>query len=127
MKVTWSSHSASNPPNPMSVEALLQWSQLAGSVIVAASGLGIVAGILYIARTYWQRRRWRTLATLVDDWAQRDFRAGEDLPEEHWRMLAANWLTEAEFSASESMKLLDFAVLFAKGRTDFVLRRMTAD
>ena len=108
----------------MSVEALLQWSQLAGSVIAAASGLGIVAGILYIARSYWQRRRWRTLATLVEDWAQRDFRAGEESSEEQWRVLTANWLTEAEFSATESVKLLDFAVLFAKGRTDFVLRRM---
>ena len=67
------------------------------------------------------------MATLVEDWAQRDFRAGEELPEEHRRVLTANWLTEAEFLASESMKLLDFAVLFAKGRTDFVLRRMAED
>jgi hypothetical protein len=111
----------------MSVETLFQWSQLAGSVIAAASGLGIVAGILYIARAYWQRRRWRTLATLVEDWAQRDFRAGGELPEEHWRMLAANWLTEAEFSATESIKLLEFAVLYAKGRTDFVLRRIAEE
>ena len=111
----------------MTVETLLQWSQLAGSAIAAASGLGIVAGILYIARTYWQRRRWRTLATLVEDWAQRDFRAGGELTEEEWRMLMANWLTEAEFSATESMKLLDFAVLFARQRTDFIVRRIEKD
>lgn len=105
----------------MDLDTLLQWSEFAGNIIAAASGVGVIAAIVYAARAFWDRRRWRTLASLVEEWAVNDFRAGDDLPDEQWRTFVANWLAEAEFTPSESIKYLEFAVLFAKARTDFVL------
>ena len=82
------------------------------------------AAILYAARSFWDRRRWRTLANLVEDWAEKDFGADEDLPEIRWRLLTASWLAEAEFTPNEGVKYLDFAVLYAKARTGLTLDRM---
>lgn len=108
----------------MDVETLLQWSELAGNLIAAASSLGVIAAIIYAARSFWDRRRWRTLANLVEDWAEKDFQADEDLPEIRWKLLTASWLAEAEFTPSEGVKYLDFAVLYAKARTGLTLQRM---
>jgi len=109
------------------LDTLLHWSEFAGNLIVAASSLGIVAAIVYAARSLWDRRRWRTFATLVEDWAEKDFRAGDDLPGDQWRVFAANWLAEAEFTPSECIKYLELAVLYAKARADFVLEQIAKE
>ncbi len=111
----------------MDLETVLQWSEVAGNVIAVASSLGVVAAIVYAARAFWDRRRWRTLASLVEEWAEKDFRVDLDLPDDQWRMFTASWLAESEFSPSESIKYLEFAVLFARARTDFVLQRLAKD
>jgi hypothetical protein len=105
------------------LETFLRWSELAGNLVAAASGLGIVAAIVFAVRSYWDRRRWRILATLVEEWADTDFRAGDELSDRQWKAFTANWLAEAQFSPAESTKCLELAVLFAQARTDFVLER----
>ena len=105
----------------MDLDTFIAWSEFAGNLIAAASGLGIVAAIVFAVRSYWDRRRWRMLAMLVEEWAATDFRAGDELSVRQWQTFAANWLAEAQFSPAEGTKYLDFAVLFAQARTDYVL------
>ena len=92
------------------------------TIVSTAISLGVAGGIAYSAKSYWDRKRWRTFTTIIEEWAKKDVRAEVDLNDDQWRMYVANWLAEAGFTPSESVKYLELAVLFAKARTELTIK-----
>ena len=93
------------------------------AVVAALGSLGLFTALAFLVRYSWNVRRWRTFASLVEEWAKTDVHA-DGVDDGQLRLMTVNWLYEAEFSAKESIELLDFATLFARARVDHVLREL---
>ena len=80
------------------------------------SNIGLVALLGFLVKWFWNRRRWRRFETSIRTWAAQET-FDLDLKEEEWKSLVAIKLSDAEFSPSEILQLLDLAVIVAKGRS----------
>lgn len=86
-----------------------------------AASLGFVAAFAAFFRRVLNRHRWRVFSSLVDRWARTEVTAVKpdaDLLEAYLTV----WLFEAGYTPQESMKLMDFAVLTAVAKVDFITR-----
>ncbi|MCG8450720.1 MAG: hypothetical protein MI725_14215 [Pirellulales bacterium] len=83
------------------------------------AGFGLITVLLAILKHNAERRCWRNYKVFVNDWTDRLFKTGNqhpaDLEVDEWKAECERMLTDAKFSPLEIERLLDTAVIVAKG------------
>lgn len=97
----------------MDAEILLAWMQ---AIFPAAVTAVILPLAFYVARWYWDCRRWRVFRTLIEAWTETEFGV-EELTDEDWNAVVALKLTDAGFEPTKVKDLMQLAVWFAKGQS----------
>ena len=81
-------------------------------------GFGLVTVLLAILKHNAERRCWRTFKRFADEWANGLLElGGRSVPkrDEEWIAVCERMLSDAKFSPLEIYRLIDTAVLVAKG------------
>ena len=94
---------------PSGLETILNW-------VLTTANVGVWGVAAFVARWLWNRWRWiqfrrsvRRVGSLEEDIMPEDLRLRD------WKVLAAMTLSDAEFTPSECLKLLDLATHVAVG------------
>jgi hypothetical protein len=96
----------------VNAELVIAWAKV---ILSGVASVALVPLFLYLARYFWERRRWRAFARLIEAWAQDEW-AVDDLTDEDWKAVAATKLFEAGFEPERLSDLVEPAIWFAKGR-----------
>jgi len=86
------------------------------AIFPAAVTAVILPLAFYVAKWYWDCRRWRVFRTLIEAWTEAEFGL-EELTDEDWNAVVALKLTDAGFEPTKIKDLMQLAVWFAKGHS----------
>lgn len=93
----------------MTVENVAAWMTIATSI-------GALSLLVWLGKLLWDYFRWKQFEGSIDHWAKQTFIMPSDLSEDEWKSFCAIELGKALFTPWEILKLLDLAVIMAKGR-----------